>query len=131
MLSERIFFVGGYTYLDGEVVRAVPGVPTGAPLPNAPEHSLSAWADARISDRLDVGVGARYVGEQLAAAGKSVPDYWLFDAMARYTVSESLTVKINLANLTDEYYFEQLHPWHVVPGASFTATFAVNYSFEP
>jgi catecholate siderophore receptor len=60
-----------------------------------------------------------------------VPDYWLFDAMARYTVSESLTVKINLANLTDEYYFEQLHPWHVVPGASFTATFAVNYSFEP
>ncbi|HSG64068.1 MAG TPA: TonB-dependent receptor, partial [Gammaproteobacteria bacterium] len=134
VLNERAFIVAGYTYLDSEVVRSAPGAATGAPLANAPEHSLSAWADVRLSDRLDVGMGVRYVDEQLAqntGAGKSVPDYWLFDAMARYVVSESLTLKLNLANLTDEYYFEQLHPWHVVPGAGFTATLAINYTLDP
>ena len=46
--------------------------------------------------------------------------------MARYAVSDSLTLKLNLTNLTDEYYFDQLHPWHVVPGPGLTAVFAVN-----
>ena len=46
--------------------------------------------------------------------------------MARYRMSDAVTLKLNFANLTDEYYFDQLHPWHVVPGAGFTATFAVN-----
>lgn len=133
-VGRNLYVLAGYTYLDGEVIRSAPGAATGAALANAPEHSFSAWADLSVADRIDVGIGARYVSEQLAqntGQGKSVPDYWLFDAMARYTVSEKLTLKLNLANLTDEYYFEQLHPWHVVPGAGFTATLAINSSLEP
>lgn len=134
LVGRNLYLLASYTYLDSEVVRSAPGAVTGAALANAPEHSFSGWADLSITDRLDVGVGARYVSEQLAqntGQGKSVPDYWLFDAMGRFTISDRLTLKLNLANLTDEFYFEQLHPWHVVPGAGFTATFAINYSLEP
>jgi len=133
-ISDKLYILGGYTYLHSEVVRGAPGAATGAALANAPEHSLSAWGNYQLTDRLDIGAGARYVSEALAqntGAGKSVPAYWVLDAMARYQVSDALTLKLNLANLTDEYYFEQLHPWHVIPGSGFTATFAVNYTFQP
>jgi catecholate siderophore receptor len=128
-LTDRIFLSSGYAYLDGEVTRGAAGSTPGARLANVPEHSLSVWIDYLVSNNFDIGLGARYVSEQLAqntGAGKSVPSYGLFDAMARYRLSDSVTLKVNLANLTDEYYFDQLHPWHVVPGAGFTATFAVN-----
>jgi catecholate siderophore receptor len=132
LVTERLYLSSGYAYLDGEVVRAAPGAATGAPLANAPEHSVSIWANYGVTADLDFGFGARYVSEQLAQnarAGQSVPSYTLLDAMARYRFSDSLTVKLNLANLTDEYYFDQLHPWHVVPGAGFTTTLAVNLSY--
>jgi catecholate siderophore receptor len=128
-LSERLFLSSGYAYLDSEVVKAAPGSVTGAALANAPEHSLSLWLNYQATDRFDFGAGARYVSEQLAqntGAGKSVPSYTLFDAMGRFRVSDTLTLKLNLTNLTDEYYFEQLHPWHVVPGPGLTATLAAN-----
>ena len=128
-LTDRIFLSSGYAYLDGEVTRGAPGSVPGAKLATVPEHSLSVWVDYLVSDRFDIGLGARYVSEQLAqstGAGKIVPSYSLVDAMARYRMSDTVTLKLNLANLTDEYYFDQLHPWHVVPGAGFTATFAVN-----
>jgi catecholate siderophore receptor len=125
MLARDLYLSAGYAYLDGEVVKAA----AGAALANAPEHSLSSWMNYRLTDRIDFGVGARYVSEQLAVSaggGKSVPSYTLWDAMGRYQLSNTVTIKVNLANVTDEYYFEQLHPWHVVPGAGFTTTLAVN-----
>jgi catecholate siderophore receptor len=132
MLTERWYWSSGYTYLDSEVVKAAPGAATGAALANAPEHSLSLWSNYQLTDRFDFGIGARYVAEQLAqntGSGKSVPSYRLFDAMARYRVSDAVAFKLNLANIGDELYFDQLHPWHVVPGPGFTATFAVNVTY--
>jgi catecholate siderophore receptor len=128
-LTDRLYLASGYTYLDSEVVKGAAGAATGARLANAPRHSLSVWADYGLSPRFDFGIGARYVSEQLAqntGAGKAVPAYTLLDAMGRFRLSDSMTVKMNLTNLTDEYYFDQLHPWHVVPGPGRTATLAVN-----
>ncbi len=38
-------------------------------------------------------------------------------------------MKLNVTNLGNDLYFEQLHPWHVVPGPGRTATVAVNVVF--
>ena len=119
----------GYTYLDSEVVRGPPGAETGNPLTSAPEHSMSIWSDYRITGRFDVGAGITHVSRQLAQNTgelKSVPGYTLVDAMGRFNISESWSVKLNLTNIGDERYFGQLHPWHVVPGPGFTATLAIN-----
>ncbi|MGD8809883.1 MAG: TonB-dependent siderophore receptor [Gammaproteobacteria bacterium] len=131
-VTDRLHISAGYTYLDSEVVRAAPGTAVGASLANAPEHSISVWTDFLVTPRFDLGAGARYVSEQLAANtgnGKSVPAYSLFDAMGRYRLNDTLTVKFNLTNIGDEVYFAQLHPWHVVPGPGFTATAAVNVAY--
>ena len=55
--------------------------------------------------------------------------YWTFDAMVRYEWSEHLAFKVNLTNLTDKYYYDALHPQHVIPGAGRTAMFAVNLNY--
>jgi catecholate siderophore receptor len=134
LVASRFYLSAGYTYLDGEVTRAAPGVAPGAPLTNTPEHSFSFWADYQLTDRFDFGLGGRYTSGQVAQDGalpKTVPGYWLLDAMARYRLSETCVLKLDFSNLTDEYYFEQLHPWHVIPGPGFTATMAVNLAFDP
>jgi catecholate siderophore receptor len=132
MPTERLYLAAGYAYLDGEIVRAAPGAAVGAKIANAPENSANLWANYRVSNRFDLGLGARYVGEQFVQAainGRMVPSYSTFDAMGRYTLSQSMALKINVTNLTDEFYFEQLHMWHIVPAAGRTVTFAVNAEF--
>jgi catecholate siderophore receptor len=129
MLTPRLYWASGYAYLDSEVVRGAAGAIVGQRLANAPKHSLSVWANYRVSNRIDLGLGARYVDEQLAqntGTGRLVPGYNLFDTMVRYRVSSTMAVKLNVTNLGDELYFEQLHPWHVIPGPGRTATLAVN-----
>ena len=129
MAAAGVFITAGYTHLDTEVLKAAPGASTGARLANAPEHSLSAWANYQVTNELDVGIGGRYISDQLAqntGIGRSVPSYTLLDAMGRYRLSQTVSLKLNLTNLASEHYFDQLHPWHVVPGPGFTATFAIH-----
>ena len=132
LVTDHFYLVAGYAYLDGEVVRGAAGAAVGAKIANAPEDSANVWANYRVTTRFDVGFGARYVGEQFAQSainGRMVPSYSTFDLMGRYALSQSTALKINITNLTDEYYFEQLHMWHIVPAAGRTVTFAVNAAF--
>ena len=132
MLVPRLYLAAGYAYLDSEVVRGAPGAATGARLANTPKNSFSVWLDYRATNRLDFAVGGRYVSDQLAmntGAGRLVPSYEVFDAMARYRLSEKVVMKVNVTNFGNELYFEQLHPWHVIPGPGRTGTIAVNVVF--
>ena len=72
----------------------------------APENTFSAWAAYTISNRFEVGAGARYVDDQLAQnvpPMKAVEEYWTFDAMGKYHVSDTLTLKLNLTNFTTSF----------------------------
>ena len=133
-VGERWQLTSGYTHLDSEQVQSAAGRGAGRqPAPNAPEDTFTSWATlSRSRSRFEVGAGARYVSDQLAQnmpPVKAVESYWALDAMGKYRVSEQLTLKLNLTNLTDEYYLDQLHPFHVVPGAGLTAVLAINAQF--
>jgi catecholate siderophore receptor len=123
----------GYTYLDSEQARTTQlTVAQGTPLANVPKNNYSAWLSWTPNAALQIGAGGRYVDERLAvitAPLKRVGDYWALEAMASYQVNANLAFKLNLTNLTDEYYFDQLHPFHVVPGPGFGAVFALNLDF--
>jgi catecholate siderophore receptor len=131
--NQRLSVSGGYTYLDSEQGKSTQAsLPPGTQLVNVPRNTFSSWLNYAVAPQLELGVGARFIDERLAvnaAPVKWVPDYWAFDAMAKYEMNDNLTFKLNLTNLTDEYYFDQLHPWHVVPGPGFGAVFAVNLDY--
>jgi catecholate siderophore receptor len=132
-LSQALSVNGGYTWLDSEQARTTQlTVLPGTPLQNVPEHAYSFWLNYAAGNRLQVAGGARYVDERLATVAqpvKAVPDYWALDAMVKYEATENLSFKLNFTNLTDEYYFDQLHPFHVIPGPGFTSVFAINLDY--
>lgn len=132
-VNEYLSLNAGYTYLDSEQERTTQlTVAPGTPLANVPEHTYSAWLTWTPTTALQFGAGGRYVDERLAvitAPVKRVDSYFALDAMASYQVNQNLRLKLNLTNLTDEYYFDQLHPFHVVPGAGFGAVFAINLDY--
>jgi catecholate siderophore receptor len=53
----------------------------------------------------------------------------VFNAMASYPLNERASVQLNLNNLTNKYYYDQIHPQHIVPGAGFTALAGINFRF--
>jgi catecholate siderophore receptor len=49
--------------------------------------------------------------------------------MAKYQVNEHVDVRANLYNLADKYYYDQIHPAHVVPGAARSALLGITFKF--
>jgi catecholate siderophore receptor len=47
----------------------------------------------------------------------------------KYEVSEHVDLRVNIYNLADKYYYDQIHPAHIVPGAARSALLSVSYRF--
>jgi len=131
--TPALLLTAGYTWLDSEQgATTVLTVLPGTPLANVPEHAWSLWMTWDLSDSLQLAGGARYSDERLATIAqpvKRVDGYHALDAMLKWQASPNLSLKLNLGNVTDEYYFDQLHPFHVIPGPGFTGIFAVNLDY--
>ena len=124
----------GYSYLDSEIKDAGP-VNTdqvGNKLPNTPEHSFNVWSTYVFPAGLTVGGGATYVDERYGntANTKSVDDYWRYDLMLGYDVSDHIAFQLNVQNLTDERYYERVYATHmatVAPGRSIIGSLRFKY----
>jgi len=132
-LSENWKLMAGYAYLDSKVVKSAPGAaPPGTPLVNTPKHALSFFTEYRIFPHFEIGAGGQYASSRLAQnvpPVKKVPSYWTFDVMAKYDLTEQMSLQLNVNNVFDKYYYEQLHPFHVVPGQGRVALLTLNFDF--
>ncbi|HEY6515530.1 MAG TPA: TonB-dependent siderophore receptor [Steroidobacteraceae bacterium] len=119
-----------YTYLASEVMRTTTGGPLlGAPLTNTPRNASSLQLEYQIAQPLQIGFGALQASSQLgqdtAASYEVAPGYVIWNAMAKYTFSPKIVVQLDLDNLTDRNYIEEVHPFHVVPGEGFVAMLSI------
>jgi catecholate siderophore receptor len=125
----------GYSLMDSKVVKTstAAGAPIlGAPLTNVPQNTFNLWTTYDLTKRVEVGGGVNYVGKRLGRNSgqlSSVPDYYTVDLMARYSLTDNVDVQLNVTNLLDADYIDQVHPAHVVPGAGRTALFTTNFKF--
>ncbi len=129
-LTRALKIEASYTHLDSVVVRTTPKGPLlGAPLTNAPRNSSSVWFKYRISRPVQIGIGALQASSQLgqdtAAAYLVAPGYVVWNAMAKYRVSQHLVAQLNLNNVANRYYIAQVHPFHVIPAEGFAALLSV------
>lgn len=101
----------------------------GAELPVTPKNSASIETDYLVTPHLSVGGGAIYQSSRLGQNTNSsylrAPGYTVFDARLRYKVNTHLALQANLLNLTNKLYYDQLHPFHVVPGAGRSLLFSL------
>jgi catecholate siderophore receptor len=129
-----------YAFLDARLVESqyYPQA-VGARLANVPENTFRIWNVFALPWSVDLGAGANYVGSRTASATvpndpvtglpKQAPGYWTFDAMIRRPLTATVDLQLNLTNLGNTTYYDQLHPAHIVPGAGRTAVAGVSARF--
>jgi len=139
-VTSRWEVLASYAYLDGFVTKsAVFPLSGGAQLANVPRSTFSTWSNLQLPGRLMVGGGADFVDRRTASSTtpldpvtglvRQVPGYWVFNAMAKYPLTEHIELRANVYNLADKYYYDQIHPAHIVPGAARSALLGINFKF--
>ncbi len=123
----------GYAWLDGEVIKSAPGAaPAGSALMNTPRHAATVWTTYNLGGGFEVGGGGRYVSSQETQNVppiKTVPGFFVANLMGKYAISERLSLQLNIDNVFDKYYYDQLHFFHVVPGEGRTAFLSLNFRY--
>ena len=137
-ITERWQIQAGYAYTYS-VIDKSPQPDLGHRLANTPMHTANVWTTYLTPWNLTVGggidvVASRYASTTPTTVGgvnfwKEVPGYWTANLMARYPATEKLDLQLNIYNLTDNKYYDQVHPAHVVPGAGTSALFSIRYRY--
>ena len=144
--------VGGVVVRPATTV-LVPSSNTGRPSPQTAKNSFTIWTDYKFPFGLSVGGGAFYssrvygnfsdnrTATQTAAGvitvnpatkiiARSVPGYWRFDARIGYQINDHLDLAVNVQNLTNKTYFNQVFTNHYAGIAAGRSAFAtLNFKY--
>ncbi|WP_374524998.1 TonB-dependent receptor [Sphingopyxis sp.] len=151
---------GGFTILTAPAVGsqkaqpvAVPSINTGKRFPQTAKHSFTLWTNVEPVKGLTLGGGAFYSSRVFGgyqdnrsatqdAQGnvtinpatriiyRTVPSYWRFDARIGYAFNDKIDLSVNVNNLTNKTYFNQVYTSHyaaIAPGRSAIATLNFKY----
>lgn len=101
----------GYARQDGEIRVTTSAAPAGRKLAQLPRHQFAGWARYNFTPRFGLGLGVVHQSGTWATISNAVrlPAFTRIDAAAFYKVSDSLTVQLNVENLTDTDYFPSAH----------------------
>ncbi len=129
-----------YAYLDGRVISSqyYPAA-VGAQLANVPRGTFNIWNTWRFPKHLEAGFGGNFVSSRTASSTvpldpttglvKEAPGYWVFNAMIEHPVNEHVTLQANAYNLANRYYYDELHPGHIVPGPGRSVLLGLKFKF--
>ena len=107
-VSDQLYVSFGYSDMDGETS-------SGGEPREIPENTMSLWTAYQVNDSFGYAMGVTRQGESNISNNKPgliLPDYTRVDFAAFYDVSEDLTVRLNIENITDEVYFPHSHSTH-------------------
>ncbi len=109
------------TLVGGETVGSRPAL--------TPRHSGALWTTYRVSPQWRVGGGltARSSTRPYLASFYA-PKFITGDLMAEYTAGD-VAVKLNVTNVTDKLYADQLYRGHYVPGKARTVQLTTSVKF--
>lgn len=104
---------GGYTRLNSEIVEAASNAQNtvGKDMPMVARDSFNIFTTYDVTRAFTVGIGATFRDQIYANATNTrwIDDYWRFDAMASYQLTESVGLRLNIQNLTDETYYDNIY----------------------
>ncbi|WP_298211826.1 TonB-dependent siderophore receptor [Acidovorax sp.] len=96
-----------YTYTQTEVTRDNNAAIVGQPLNLTPRHTLTAWATYKLPQyqRVTLGLGGRYVSEQIGSYPFTLPSYFVADASVSYA-GDSYRITAGVKNLFNKAYYD-------------------------
>jgi catecholate siderophore receptor len=133
MISEAWSIFAGAVYLDSEFEQSLNAIEVGQELLLTPDLSASLWTTYALPFGLTVGVGAQYADDIVRARTATrefvVPSRILIDAMASYSISKQVSLRLNATNLTDKDYVDRFGGGHYIPGAGRSASLTALFDF--
>jgi len=139
-ISSRWSVQAGYAFLNAKLIssNAFPAA-VGAQLANVPKNSFNVWTNYEFPWHLSVGGGGQFIDSRTASSTvpkdpttglvKEAPGYVVFNAMAAYPLTEHLSLQVNAYNLGNKYYYDLLHPAHIIPGPGRSLLGGMNFKF--
>jgi catecholate siderophore receptor len=106
---------GNYTRLNSEVREAASSAAAqatiGKDMAFVPRDSFNIFTTYDVTRAFTIGIGATYRDQMYANTANSrwIDDYWRFDAMASYQLTESVGLRLNIQNLTDQTYYDNIY----------------------
>ena len=96
-----------YTYTQTKVTRDNNAAIVGKPLNLTPRHTLTAWVTYKLPQyqRVTLGLGGRYVSEQIGSYPFTLPSYFVADASISY-VGENYRVTAGVKNVFNKAYYD-------------------------
>jgi catecholate siderophore receptor len=135
-LTQHLEIVAGYTYLDGKTLSSGTSAYVGKSLPNVARNAANLWVEYELSDAWEIGAGGNWLGARFADSGETatIPGYVVWNAMASYRLSKTVSLQLNVSNLTNKLYYENSYYTsaaenHVYPGAGRTAKLTIRATF--
>ena len=133
-ITDALQVTAGYSYNDAEVISS-PNINElhHAP-PNAPRHTFSTFAEYKLPwYNIEIGGGLNLVSSRTASSLpvtgttkiERAPGYVIGQLFAKMPVTETLTAQVNITNITDRYYYDGLHPGHIIVGPARAALFSL------
>jgi catecholate siderophore receptor len=114
----------------GACTQNTPGERVGDRPALTPRNSGSFWTSYQVAQALRLGGGLTFRGRQQALRTVwEVPAFVVGDVMAEYRMSDNITWKLNVSNVTNKLYADQLYPGHYVPGAGRLVQLTGSYTF--
>ena len=139
-LTSRWDMIGSYANLDGKLISSnfYPAA-IGAQLANVPRNTFNFWSTYRMPWRVETGFGGNFVSSRTASSTapldpvtglvKQVPGYWVFNAMAKRRLTEHVDLQVNVVNIANRYYYDALHPAHIILGPGRSALIGLKFKF--
>jgi len=122
----------GYANLDGEITATTSDADVGTVLQQVPRHHVTAWARYDFSDILGAGLGLVHRSDQFASMSNNVvlPAHTRVDAAIYATVSENISLQLNVENLFEETYYASAHgDNNIQPGVPLNASLGARVRF--
>jgi len=128
----------GYTRMNTEVESGKVVTASGINnLSYTPKQAFTSWTSYTLPFGLKLGGGARYVGDMLRGTDGAIgtpariDGYWVFDAMATYTVNKNLDLQLNAYNLADKVYVAAINKsgYRYTPGQPRSFSLTANIKF--
>lgn len=108
----------GFTGLTSRIVESNNASQLGNRFPQSPPQSFNLWTTYTFPRRIMIGGGSRYMGRRYnnVSNARFVNGYWTADLMAGMPIGDKIDLRVNLTNVTDEYFFDRVGGGHLVPG---------------
>lgn len=122
----------GYTYLDGEIRSKAGSALPGTTLEQVPKHHIAAWSRYDFTERFGVGAGLIHSSRQFASLSNDVvlPAYTRVDVAAYFSLTENISMQVNVENLFDEDYYPSAHgDNNIQPAKPLSASFGISVDF--